>query len=780
MQKAWMLRLLSCLCSALLAPLLVIMAGNSAALAQGPGGQATENPLAQYQSLGTISEVEVRGNQRVERETVLAIFGLFPGDSIDPVAINEGVRALFDSGLFADVSVNIDGSRILIDLVENVFVNRVIFEGNSTLDDEILETVVALKPLSPFSESLLQDDLRTILRAYNERGHFNVSVVPQVIERDQGRVDVVFEINEGKRLRISALGFVGNTVYSDSRLQQVVASKPRRWWRRITGGDVYSPAKLEFDSFLLTRFYQERGYADMYVSAARGDIDASGEGVVVTYSISEGRRYRINRVRINANLRDVSIDEMGRQLSVRSGELYDISKIEASAEALNLFLSNRGHPSVIVTPELERNPDKGEIDLIFKVEQGPRLTIERIEIRGNSRTRDYVIRRELRVSEGDTFNRGGIARSQQRLSTLGYFTNVGISTGPGSADDKAVLYVDVEEGPTGQLNIGGSYASDVGFSLKLGFTNSNLLGRGQSLGINLNTGSSNRTLNINFFEPYFAGRNMGAGAQLKFTENNQGSSYNLKEYGAGVNIGYELSERVVQRWSYRLELTDIDPKSGNNSPFLASEAGSKTRGVLSHSLSYIDVDDGRFPTDGLVLRMNNEFAGLGGNVRWFNTTGEVMRFWPIGDGGRISAEAELGFALSLDDGVPFADRFVGRDLVRGFSSTGIGPREKGGDELAFRGTKYYAASSELTYPLPGLGPAGFFGRTYLDLGAMWDPGDAGKGFIIDDSSQPRWSYGFGVTWVSPLGPLNFDWAWGQNAATQDDLQTFKFGVNSGF
>ena len=733
---------------------------------------------------GSIGAIAVEGNQRFSDQAVILQSGLKVGDSFDAFLLNDALKRLYSTGNYADVGFSRRGNTLVIRVEETLFVNRIIFSGNSAYKAEDLARFISLKPTDPFSKVQLQRDVNIILSAYAEKGFYNVSVEPKVNDIGRGRVDVRFAITEGRLSRVSSVNFVGNRNFSDGRLRRVVSTKQQSFIRGFTSGDAFGESKLAQDMALLEQFYKEQGYADFRLISAQGAMASDRSGFVVTFVIEEGPRYRINDMRVQSNMEGLDSAALKRALRLRRGSIYKASAIVENEELLRSRAESMGFATAIVTSELETTSDKGLVDVIFKAEAGPRVTIERIEIRGNLRTRDEVIRREMRLAEGDGFSANGLQRSLQRIRNLGYFGNANIRTINGSSPDKTVVIVEVEEASTGSLNFGGGVSSGGTATFSLSYNERNFLGRGQTVNLTLSVGEDLTNLDASFKEPWFLGREIGAGVRGFYSEVNSGDNpYDRQEIGVSLELSYKLSEKLTQGWSYTLKHTDVSNVTSSE-PVIIDQEGSSMRSIVEHRLSFFDIDSTINPTDGYLWSMSNSLAGgiFGGDVDWLSTTLRASYYRPLGEVFVFRLRGQAGYISSLNDNpVPLVDRFsLGQSLVRGFRPSGIGPRTVGvGSSIG--ATTYYGASAELMFPIPGLAGFGFKGRFFVDTGTAFERGEAytlnyGKGVTdIEDSDAWRASTGVGITWASPVGPINFDWSNPEQQESFDRTQSFQFG-----
>ena len=456
----------------------------------------------------TIESIKVEGNERIETGTILSYILVQPGDPFDPDRLDRSLKTLYATGLFQDVRLNREGDTLVVHVVENPLVNRVAFEGNHKLSDDQLRPEMQLKPRAVFTPALAETDRQHILDLYARKGYYDARVDPQIIRLDQNRVDVVFKINDGPSTLIASIAFVGNHAFSEDRLSEVINSREERWWRFLSSADEYDPDRLAFDKELLRRFYLHQGYIDFEILDAKAELSPDRTGFFLTFTVSEGDRYRVGKVTINSQLRNLNGDVLRKDLQLDEGDWYDGDAVSRSADAMERDVRNRGYAFVDVKPRITRDVAKHTVDLAFDVGEGPRVYVERIDIVGNTRTEDKVIRREFRLAEGDAFNAEAVRRSRQRLQDLNYFNAVDIATSPGSAPDKAILTTTIDEKSTGELTLGGGYSTDAGALVDVGLSERNLVGTGINAGINGTLAQRRSSITASVTDPYFLDRNL--------------------------------------------------------------------------------------------------------------------------------------------------------------------------------------------------------------------------------------------------------------------------------
>ncbi|WP_198373467.1 outer membrane protein assembly factor BamA [Roseomonas rosulenta] len=748
------------------------------------------------QAPGRVAAIEVQGNQRIETDTIRSYMLVQPGETADPDRLDRSLRALFATGLFRDVEVRPEGNRVIVRVVENPLVNRVGFEGNRRITSEILRGEVQLRARSVFTPAAAQADRQRILEIYARRGRFGATVEPKIIELDQNRVDVVFEITEGNIALVSRIGFVGNENYSDSRLREVIATREQAWYRLLSTSDNYDPDRLAFDRELLRRFYLRQGYADVEITGATAELAPDRSGFFLTYTISEGPRYRIGKLEINSSLRGLDPAGLQREIPISAGDWYDGDAVERADTQLTELLATRGFPFANVEPRVVRNREARTVDLTFEITEGPRAFVERIEITGNTRTQDRVIRREFRLAEGDPLVVQQVRRSRERIRSLGYFSDVQINSAPGSSPDRVILNTQVTERATGEFTIGGGYSTDAGFLADVGLRERNLLGTGVDARLNVTLAQRRSQVDISVTDPQFLDRNLAAGADVFLVQRNlqSTSGYNERRAGFALRMGYEINERLRQSWSYSLvdrELTDVD---ANTSRFIQEQAGRTLLSQVSTTVTYDRRDSRIEPRDGYVVRVGADWAGLGGDISYVRFRGDAQYYVPFE---RLLGDPDYVLVLAAGAGylAPYGDTdtrivdrfFLGGENLRGFALGGAGPRDISTND-ALGGQTLWTTSAEFRFPLPLPSELGFIGRAFVDAGANFGlPGsvnDTGCPTSVPncvrDDATPRVGAGVGISWRSPIGLINIDLAQALVKKSYDQTQVFRLGFGTRF
>ena len=725
-----------------------------------------------------IADVVIEGTQRIDPDTVRTYLALKKGDAFDDAKVNESLKLLYGTGLFADVAISRNGGALVVKVVENPIINRIAFEGNGELDEESLSAEVQLRPRIVFTRTKVQKDVKRILDLYRRNGLFAAVVEPKIIRLPQNRVDLVFEIQEGPESGIRRISFVGNRVFSDSDLRGIVLTRESKWWRFLSSVDKYDPDRLTFDRELLRRHYLENGYADFRVASAVAELAPDHKDFFVTFTIEEGNRYKFGELDVLSRIKDVDPAKLKHLVTFKTGDWYSSIKIEETIRKLTEAAGVFGYAFVEVRPQVRRNRDINTIDIAFEIQEGPRVFVERIDIRGNTRTLDDVIRREFRLVEGDAFNSAKLRRSQQRIRNLGYFSKVDVNKVRGSSPDRAVVEVDVKEQPTGELTLGAGFSTRDGVVGEVGIRERNLLGRGQDLKFSVRLSQRTQQVDVGFTEPYFLNRNLSAGIDLFNVRSSRESesSFNEDTTGGRLRLGYEINERWSQSLRYGVEYANILNIQDDASQIIRDQKGAKLASIAGQTLVYDTRNSKIAPTEGYVIRLATDAAGLGGDVRYAQATIKSRYYYPFSKKWLGIVGANAGHIRGLGQDVRIIDRFfLGNDQMRGFEVGGIGARDNLTND-ALGADTYAFGTLELNFPLGLPEELGFTGAAFVDFGTAF--GADGPSSIIDDSKNLRLSAGVGIAWRSPLGPVRFDLAFPvlKEDFDKDQLINFSFGT----
>ncbi|HJU77312.1 MAG TPA: outer membrane protein assembly factor BamA [Sphingomicrobium sp.] len=814
----------------------------------------------------TVVSIAVRGNQRLEPETIRAYANLTPGQTYTAETLDQALKDLYATQLFADVTITgADTGNLVITVRENPVINRIVLEGNKRLKSDKITPEIKLAPRQIFTRAAVRADVERILELYRREGRFGARIEPKIVQLDQNRVDVVFEIHEGDQSKVRQINIIGNEAFSDDRLR-------KEMFTRTAGGVLgflksnitYDPDRLAADQQKLRAFYLTEGYADFRVVSALAELTPDRRDFVITYVIEEGPRYRFGTVEADSALRDLPSARVKELIRLTPGSWFNAKAVEDAVTTLSETAGNLGYAFADISPAYERDPEKRVMNITLKVAETPRVYIERIDITGNTVTRDKVIRREFRLNEGDAFNALQVKRSADRIQSLGFFQEkFEIKQTEGSGPDRIVLGANVEEKSTGQLALSGGYSSLEQFVVQVAVSQNNFMGKGQSLDASVNWSRYAKSVELGFTEPYFMDKPILLGGSIfrrdyrsfNFISDERNTTYSQVSTGVGLRTGFPLTEYLSFGGRYTLlqdkltlakaffftdpdgtgpEPSQCDPlKAGR---YLCDEIGTRYTSLIGGSIVYNDTNGIR-PTRGQRIIVSQDFAGLGGDVKYLRSRADATKYWGFGGGWIFSAHAEGGYIHSLrqkrrpdEDAVRITDRFFGPQL-RGFDLRGIGPRiqriaydatgnltDSSDITDTLGGRAYYMGRLELEFPTSsnirslGLRPSAF-----IDVGSLFlltkpeltdvlnictnkttgatqlqEPGDPAcdpnvfnitpgfKEFYLGDSAKPRLSIGIGVNWTSPFGPLRIDLAKALLKQKGDDTKLFSFNVGTQF
>jgi outer membrane protein insertion porin family len=849
----------------------VVIAGTMTAV--GAVGAATTGiVLSTGVNAQSASSIVVQGNRRIEADTIRSYFSTGPGEPLSPARVDEAIKAMYATGLFRDVRVSRAGGRLVVTVSENEVINRVVFEGNRRLKSEQLLNEIESRPRGTFSRATVQSDVQRLYDVYRRTGRYEVEIVPKTIQQPSGRVDLVFEITEGKKAGVRSINFVGNSAFGRQRLLDVMTTAETGILSWIKSNDVYDADRLNADQEAIRRLYLRYGYVDMRVLSARADFDQAANSFTITIEIEEGPQYRIGTVDIQSNIRDVDGATLRGALKTAPGAVYNVELVDKSLEDVTLEVARRGYAFATVRPRGERDPSTLTVNLVYVVEEGPRVYVERINIRGNTRTQDRVIRREFDMAEGDAYNRVLVDRAERRLKNLGFFKNVRIATEPGSAADRVIVNVEVEDQPTGSFSVAGGYSTSDGFIAEASVEERNFLGRGQFVRLGGMLGQRSRGVNFSFTEPFLMDYRLSGGFDLFYRHTSKTSyqAFESTSYGGTLRLGIPITEQfAVQlrysaisqrisirddqtncRTAYTGQLSQFTDSSGGTHYFEAGDpraAGMTNNGVvykdangmptttntgtnytclddgeasvalravnnrtrlismLGYSLIYSNLDRAINPSQGLYAELRQDVAGVGGSARFIRTTGDARYYHDLTNEWigmlRVQGGHIMGWGGRNSNGgqLDAVDQFfMGPELVRGFQTNGIGPRDftvanmiPGRVADAVGGTMYWGASAEVTFPITFLPrDFGMRGAVYADAGSVWgynsvtgfNTGAAILPVSLDgsDAHKIRSSVGVGLLWNSPFGPIRFDYSFVLSKARGDQTQAFRFSGGTRF
>ncbi|MCP5372883.1 MAG: outer membrane protein assembly factor BamA [Hyphomicrobiales bacterium] len=730
----------------------LLMAGLCLAMGLGlvPGRPAVA------QSSGEVTSIVIEGAQRIEPSTIQSYLVIKVGDRYSASLVDQSLKRLFATGLFADVRFRHEGGQLTVTVLENPVINRIAFEGNRRVEDDTLRAEVTLRPRIIYTRTKVQADVQRILTVYRRSGRFAATVEPKVIQLPQNRIDLVFEINEGELTAVRDVRFVGNRHFSDFRLREVVRTKETRWYRFLTSDDSYDPDRLTLDRELLRRFYLNEGFADFRVLSSVAELTPDRSGFFITFSVDEGARYEFGEIKVETRIRGLQPEDIQDVLTVEQGDWYEADEVDRTIDKLTDRVGNMGFAFVDIRPRVNRDAEARKIAITFEVNEGPRVFVERIDINGNVRTVDDVIRREFRLVEGDAFNAAKLRRSKQRLHNLDFFSKVEVERVPGSSPDKTVIKVDVEEKSTGSLSVGAGYSTTNGAVADFGIQESNLLGRGYNLRLKLLLAQRQSQIDLGFTNPWFLDREIAAGFDVfhVVSDRQDESSYDDTTSGFALRAAYPVYDHLVQGWKYTLRRTEVENVASSASTYVKSQEGVSVLSQVTHTLTYDRRNSRLLPSEGYVVRMTNDVAGLGGTSHFMRNKVDGAYYYQIYDQWVVSVSGSTGYIFGLGEDVELIHRFfIGGDDLRGFATAGVGPRDTRTQD-ALGGEWMYAGALELKFPLGLPSEIGINGRVFTDIGSTGQLAAAGP--TVADTGSLRASAGFGLSWISPFGPIGVD------------------------
>jgi outer membrane protein insertion porin family len=734
---------------------------------------------AQAQS-GTIRDIVIEGNQRIELSTIQNYLTLQPGSGYSSAEADKSLKALFATGLFADVNLRLQGSTLIVRVTENPVINRILFEGNRRVQADQLRSELQLKPRQVYTRAKVQTDTQRIQQIYRRTGRFAATVEPKVIQLPQNRVDLVFEISEGPLTGVSRIRFIGNQRFSDSQLREQIQTKETAWWRFLSSDDSYDPDRVTFDREKLRKFYLSKGYADFAVTNAVAELLPNREKFIITFTVEEGDRYRFGKMDVVSDLKGVDGAQMKEFVATPTGDIYNADLVEKTVQAITGELGRFGYAFVDVRPDVVKDREKRIIDITYRIGESPRVFVERIDIVGNVRTLDKVIRREFRLAEGDAFNSAKLRRTRTRLRGLNFFDKVEIAENKGSAPDKVVLTAEVTEKSTGELSFGVGYSTTESVLGDISIRERNLLGRGQDLKIGFSLSTTRQQIDTSFTEPYFLDRELAAGIDLlrRRTDYTRRSSLDQTTTAATPRISYPITENLSQLVYYRIRQDEISHIETSASRFIRAQEGTYLTSAVGHALTYDRRDDRIDPTTGYFLRLSQEVAGLGGTEYYVKNIANAAKYFPVTDETVLSFATELGMINGINDDVRLPNRFfVGGDNFRGFATGGIGPRDTTTSD-SLGGQKYYTGEADLMFPIGLPNEFGIKGRLFSVVGSLWDTSDSGREVV--DKNSIRMSAGTGIQWKSPLGLIRVDFGFPLIKEKFDEEEIVRINFGSRF
>ena len=737
--------------------------------------------------------IVVEGNRRVEAETIRSYFHASPGGRFDEASRDAALKSLIATDLFENVSIDRAGEKLVVRVTEAPVLARIAFEGNKKVKDTDLSAAIESKPRGGLQRAKVQSDANRIVEVYRRAGRDEVTVKPEIIDRGNGSVDLIYTVTEGAKTPVRKVEFIGNRAFGARQLNAVIKTSAHTVLSFITGGDTYDPDRIAQDRELIRTYYRSKGYADASVTSATAEYDPAQKGFTVTFAIDEGPLYKFGAANVICSIPGVDPGSMSQLPLVRNGALFDGNAVDKTTERLAIELSKLGYPFAHATPRLTRDQAAQRIDIAFVIEQGPRTYVERIEIHGNSRTRDYVIRREFDFGEGDAYNKTLIDRAERRLKNLNYFKTVKITSRPGSSPDRVVLDVETIDQPTGDINFAGGYSTQDGWLGEVKLSERNFYGTGVDLRSSATFGQYARGINLSASEPYFLGTRVAAGIELfgRTSDPTSYQSYGTQTYGGSLTAGTPITEQLGVQWRYSLYNQNItlSPNSSGLVTSLpvqqAAAAGPTWVSQGGTTTTFSTLDNNKSPTSGIRSQLSQDIAGLGGDVRFLRTTSDTRYYQQLNSDVVAMVRGQGGYITGWGGSqVPLMNNFFGGPtMVRGFGPYGFGPRDltPGSTHDNLGGSTYFATTAELQSGIPGVPDEyGLKASAFVDAGSVFGyrgpTSFSGQSIQVADKNIVRSSVGVGLTWASPFGALTVDYAVPLSKAAYDVVQPLRFSA----
>ena len=726
-----------------------------------------------------ISKILIEGNQRVEEETIYSYVNISKGDSFNPDKLNNTLKSLFSTGFFSDVKLVRDDSVLIIKVIENPIVNRVVFEGNKDIEDDVLKAEVSIKSRNLFTRTKIQGDVQRILSLYRSTGSFSSTVKPKIISLPQNRVDIVFEIYEGENTIINSITFNGNNEFSDRRLRDIVITRQTRWYSLLSSNDRYDPQQLLVDESLIRKYYKDHGYADVEIKSAVAQLDRDQEGFNIIFTINEGIKYNYGEIKVVTNINEINTDIIFEELNIEDGDVYSAGKIEKSIKSMTKLVNEQGFPFTDIIPEVERINNTNKIAVIFRINEGEKKYIRKISIIGNERTLDNIIRRNIRLAEGDAFVSSHIARSKTLIGNLGFFSNIDIQEVPTNKEGYSDLIVQVTETSTGEISFGGGYSSQVGGLLNMGVTEKNFLGKGQRISLNARLSERESDYTVSFSEPYLFNRDLYSSANLyNNTIDYRESKYDLKREGFDLSGNFSLSDYIRQSVRYGLEMRNVDPRNGA-SALIFAEKGETLLSEVSTSIRVDTTNSNINPSEGYNMSVAGAFAGIGGDKTFIKLSNNGNYYLSYNDEAIILGLGyNAGIIMGVGQDILISDRyFLGGNNFRGFEQAGLGPRDSN-TKGSLGGNMFYTGTAKASFGI-GLPPElGIKGNWFTTLGTL--TGIDKSTVAYKDDSSIRLSTGLGISWSSPFGPISVIFSTALLKKSYDKTESISFGIGTKF
>jgi outer membrane protein insertion porin family len=739
-----------------------------------------------------VSSIVIQGNERIKTDTIKSFLYLSEGGEYDQALIDKSLKRIFASNLFADVHITKKKNSVVIKVVENPLVNNIYFEGNKQIKDPALKAEISLRPRVVYTKSLLQNDISRIIDVYSHSGRYSVIVEPKIIKLDHNRIDLVFEIDEGPRAKINKIFFIGNHKFSDDKLKSVISSRETRWYSFLTDNDKFNPGRIDYDKQLLGQLYHHKGYADFKVLSATTDLSQEKDKFFVSFTVEEGKKYKISKVSVKSSTKKIKEEELLKSVLTKKGDFFNGNAIQKTVDTLTKIANDKGFAFIDVDPEIKLNKDEATAEIRYVLGEGKRIHINKIDIKGNLRTSEKVIRREFQLDEGDPYNATKLSKAERDLYNLDYFDVVNIKTVKVDESDKVDVNVEVNEKSTASINFAGGYDTTDGAIAKIGFTETNLFGSGKYLSVGITKAKKHRDLDISFTDPYFNDMPFSLGFDLytlsSTADEKRYHPYSSTSRGGAIRAGREITDSLGYYVRYGYKAHNIFDISEKASSYIKEQKGKHTTSSVGHKLIYNKTDSNIDSTEGYSLSLDQELAGLGGSAKFFKNEVSANFYKSVfGEGVILHLGARAAHIKAFGKKkIRMNERFfLGPDDIRGFEYGGIGPRtmDKQDDketDNAIGGNIYYIGTAEVKFPLGLQKEMGLFGTLFLDMGTLYKVDSISSQKDIWQAKSIRASAGLSLGFKTPMGPIKLSYGVPIKKAKRDKVRKFNISFTTQF
>ena len=721
-------------------------------------------------------QIFVQGNLRLDSGVIIRDSKIKEFKVTNQKALSAAVKNLYSTGYYQDVKISKTGNKVFIKIIENPIINKIAFEGNSEIKDDMLADEVSLKVRNVFSVDKIKNDVMKIQNLYKRLGFFSVSIDPKKIKLDENRINLVFEINEGLEAKIKKINFLGNKEFSDSILKDVIYSKESRWYKFWSSGDKFDNDRINYDKDLLKKYYFDNGYIDFRTLSTTSQLVSTSKNFIINFKLYEGKRYKVTKVSLESKIKGFNNIKTHKLIKQEKDDWFSSKKLERSIDNLVKKASEFGFAFVNIRPKLKK-VGKNNVEVTFVVSEGQKFYVERINITGNLKTHDKVIRREVELVEGDAFNLSKLDQTERNLKSLGLFESITLNYDEVPGTNKTIVDLEITERSTGEFSVGAGFSSLDGAIGNVGIKESNLFGEAKELALTLGLATRKSSIDLSYTEPYFMDKDIAAGFDVfNIRRNNKTySGYKQNSVGFKLRTGYEIFDDFRHFSSYTLKrdkIHDIDPST---SRFIQAQEGKYTTSMLGQAFQYDKLNDRLNPTDGYRIRFDMDFYGLGGDTKHLQTEFKAMSFYKVFEDIIASNFLEIGYIMPIND-VKINNRiFLSGDQIRGFKNHGIGPRDSiSGDALG--GEQYIVLRNEITLPLGLPEELGVNGLIFIDAGTLTKTSEAGE--TVQDEVKLRASTGLGFSWLSPFGPVKFYLSKALIKENYDKTEIFRFSFGT--